>query len=94
MMDVKQFLFVSLYVIQLKFFTWFESKKDPKEFEKKTVVKTDETKSEDYKALYNRGISLSKLGKYVEAIKKYDKAIEIKPDYQVVKDNQEIVRKN
>ncbi|MDH5568922.1 MAG: tetratricopeptide repeat protein [Nitrosopumilus sp.] len=36
----------------------------------------------------------SKLGKYDEAIKSYDKAIEIKPDYQVAKDNQEIVRKN
>jgi len=41
----------------LKFFSWLESKKDPKEFEKKTVAKTDEIKSEDYKAWYNQGIS-------------------------------------
>ncbi|MDH3278987.1 MAG: hypothetical protein OEL84_09305 [Nitrosopumilus sp.] len=41
----------------MKFFSWPESKKDTKEFEKKTVIKTDEIKPEDYKAWYNLGVS-------------------------------------
>ena len=34
-----------------------------------------------HEAWYNRGIALSDLGRKVEAIASYDKAIEIKPDY-------------
>ena len=35
-----------------------------------------------HKAWYNKGIALDDLGRYEEAIKAYDKAIELKPDYQ------------
>ncbi|QMU55125.1 MAG: hypothetical protein GKS07_09685 [Nitrosopumilus sp.] len=40
-----------------------------------------------------RAWSLYKLGKYEKSSKNYDKVLEIKPDYQVAKNNQEIVQK-
>ena len=40
-----------------------------------------------------RAWSLYKLRKYEESYKDYERVLEIKPDYQVEKDNQEIVRK-
>ncbi len=42
--------------------------------------KAIEFKSDDHEAWYNRGNSLSALGRKEEAIVSYDKAIEIKPD--------------
>ena len=77
----------------MKFLPWYKFKGDTKKFEKQTVTEIDEIRPKDYNEWYNQGISLSKLVKYDEAVKSYDKAIEIKPNYQVAKDNQEIVRK-
>jgi tetratricopeptide (TPR) repeat protein len=37
--------------------------------------------TERARSLYRKGFALGKLGKYEEAIKCYDKAIEIKPDH-------------
>ena len=41
----------------------------------------------DSKAWYNKGLALDNLNKYDEAIKAFDKAIEINPKYSAAWDN-------
>ena len=42
----------------------------------------------------NRGLALSDLGRYAEAVESYDKAIAINPNYILAKQNREIASKN
>ena len=60
----------------------------------KSYDKAIESKSDQVEIWMNRAQLLYKLRKYEESYKDYERVLEIKPDYQVAKDNQEIVRKN
>ncbi|MGD1906737.1 MAG: tetratricopeptide repeat protein [Leptolyngbyaceae cyanobacterium] len=53
-----------------------------------------EIKPNDHEAWNNRGIFLQKLRRYEAAIASYDKALAIKPGYEIAKENRRItVRK-
>ena len=52
--------------------------------------KAIEIKPDDEKTLYNKGVTLDRLGRYEEAIACFDKAIEIKPDFELPRTNKTI----
>jgi tetratricopeptide (TPR) repeat protein len=49
---------------------------------------------DNFGALYNKGVTLSSLGKYEEAIKYYDKAIEINPNLDIVREKRGLLINN
>ena len=50
--------------------------------------------SKNYEAWFNKGVALYNLERNDDAIKNYEKALEINRDYQLAKDNLELAKKN